>query len=251
MALEERMRTEEFIQAVSEQSKENERFEQLKTGLPLGKDMGGNIVLAQKRLKPLTVRNTCVTGVGRSNFLRRFLITLSCLYDRDEASFFVLSPHTDYGELLRLGSADFTVPYVRNKSDILLATETLKELLRMREDGKEYPRLFLVLDGLDELPDCNKNSDFEEYRNLFDLLMRKPNVDVICGVDLGRSIFSGYPGAFLGIGNCLVTTRESGKADVTYVNDDSSLTLPMPIVYPSSPTVMESIIYLNALPADA
>ena len=245
------MRTEEFIQAISQQSKENERFEGLKMGMPLGEDVSGNIVLAQKRVKPLTVRNTCVTGVGRTNFIRRLLITLSCLYDREEASFFVLSPNTDYGELLRLGSADFTVPYVRDKGDIAFATETLKELLRMREDGKGYPRLFLILDGLYELPDCNKNSDFEEYRNLFDLLMRKPNVDVICGVDLGRSIFSGYPGAFLGIGNCLVTTRESGKADVTYVNDDSSLTLPMPIVYPDEPTVMESIIYLNALPADA
>ena len=96
----------------------------------------------------------------------------------------------------------------------------------------------------------NIRGDLEEYRDVFELLMRKPDVDIICGADLGKSIFSGYPGAFLGIGNCLVTTRESGKADVTYVNEDSSLTLPMPIVYPNDPTVMESIIYLNALPAD-
>jgi len=128
--------------------------------------------------------------------------------------------------------------------------ETIKELLRMREYGNGYPRLFIVLDGLDDLPDCNVNGDLTEYRELFDLLMRKPDVELISGVDLGRSIFSGYPGAFLGIGNCLVTIREEGTADVTYVNDDSSMSLPAPITYPSEPTVMESVIYLNALPTE-
>lgn len=244
------MRTEELIKAISEQSKDNDRFEELKMGMPIGEDMSGNLVLAQKKVKPLTIRNTCVTGGGKANFIRRMLITLSCLYDREEASFFVLSTNNEYGELLRLVSADFTVPYLREKADLAQAIETLKELMRMREYGKGYPRLFVVLDGLDELPDCNKNGDLEEYRDIFEILMRKPDVDVICGADLGKSIFSGYPGAFLGIGNCLVTTRDSGKADVTYVNEDSSLTLPMPITYPNDPTVMESIIFLNALPAD-
>lgn len=243
------MRTEELMETISGQSQDNDRFEELKLGMPIGLDVGGNIILAQKRLRPLTVRNTCVTGNGRVNFIRRTLITLSCLYDRDEASFFVLSTNTEYGELLRLVSADFTVPYIRDKADLAQGIETLKELIRMREYGRGYPRLFVVLDGLDELLDCNKNGDLEEYRDIFEIVMRKPNVDVICGVDLAKSIFSGYPGTFLGIGNCLVTTRESGKADVTYVNEDSSLTLPMPISYPSDPTVMESIIYLNALPA--
>ena len=79
------MRTEEFIEKVSQESKDNARFEELKRGLPLGEDMGGNIVLAQKRLKPIMVRNTCVTGVGKTNFIRRLLITLSCLFDGDEA----------------------------------------------------------------------------------------------------------------------------------------------------------------------
>ena len=244
------MRTEDLMKAISGEAQDNDRFEELKLGMPIGKDVSDNLVLAQKRLKPLTIRNTCVTGNGRGNFIRRTLITLSCLYDREEASFFVLSTNQEYGELLRLVSADFTVPYIRERADLAQAIETLKELIRMREYGKGYPRLFVVLDGLDDLPDCNKNGDLEEYRDIFEILMRKPDVDVICGVDLGKSIFSGYPGAFLGIGNCLVTTRESGKADVTYVNEDSSLTLPMPIVYPNEPTVMESIIYLNALPAD-
>ena len=242
------MRTEEFIASVSKLSKENEKFEELRKGIPIGEDVTGNIVLAQKREKVLTVRNVCVTGVGRTNFIRRLVITLACLYEKEEACFLVLSPHGEYGELLRLHNADVTAPYIRNKEDLNEAVDTLKELIRMRETGKGYPRLILVLDGLDSLEECNKNGDLQEYREIFELLMRKPNVQVITGADLMRSIFSGYPGAFLGVGNCLVTTREEGKADVTYVHDDSSLSLPIPIRYPSEPTVMESVIFLNALP---
>ena len=244
------MRTEEFIEKVSQESKDNARFEELKRGLPLGEDMGGNIVLAQKRLKPIVVRNTCVTGVGKTNFIRRLLITLSCLFDGDEACFFVLSPHTEYGELLRLSGGNFVVPYIRNKDDLALATAGLKELLTIQQNNAGRPRVILVLDGLDTLPDCNANGDLGEYSSFFELCMRNPDVDVICGADLAKSIFAGFPGPFLGMGNCLVTMREPGKADVTYVGNDSSLSLPMPIVYPSEPTVMESIIFLTALPSN-
>ena len=108
--------------------------------------------------------------------------------------------------------------------------------------------MFIIVDGLEELSDCNLNNDLGEYRELFDLLMRKPDLELITGVDLARSIFSGYPGAFLGIGNCLVTVREDGKADVTYVNEDASMSLPIPVHYPNEPSVMETVIYLNALP---
>lgn len=242
------MRTEELIKAVSALSSDNGKFEELKKGLPLGIDASGNIMLAQKREKPLTIRNTCVTGAGKTNFIRRFLITVSCLYDKEEACFFILSPRVEYGDLLRLHSADITVPYIRNKQDLSQALETLKELMHMRAFGKGYPHLFLILDGLDELEGSNVNSDLSEYREIFDMIMRKPDIDVICGADLARSIFSGYPGAFLGVGNCFITTREEGKADVTYVNDDSGLTLPAPITYPAEPSITESIIFLNSLP---
>ena len=87
------MRTEELIRAISEQSKENERFEELKMGMPLGIDTSDRIVLAQPKDRTLTLRNTCVTGAGRTNFIRRLLITLSCLYEKDEACFFVISTH--------------------------------------------------------------------------------------------------------------------------------------------------------------
>lgn len=244
------MNTQEFMKALFLETEGNEKLEEYKKGLPIGRDENGNILLAQKGDKTLTVRNTCATGAGRTDFIRRLIITLSCLYEKDQACFFVLSPKTEYGELLRLHSADVTVPYIRNKEDIDKAVETLKELMRMRELGAGHPHLFLVLDGLEELPDTKKNGELEEYRAIYELLMRKSGVELITGVDLGKSIFAGYPGAFLGIGSCLVTTREEGQADVTYVGDDSSLTLPVPMNYPCEPSVLDSIIFLNQVPSN-
>lgn len=244
------MRSEEFISTISALSQGDEKFEEIRYGLPLGLDAASNLALAQKTRRPLTVRNTCVTGINTSNFIRRMLISVSCLFERDEACFFILSPKTEYGELLRLKSIDATVPYVRLKSDLDIAVDTLKELLLMRENGMGYPHLFIVLDGLENLPDCNKSGDLEEYRAIFDLIRRREDVDVICGVDLTHSIFGGYPGAFVGIGNCLVSLREDGKADVTYVKEDASLSLPVPITYPSAPSVLETVIFLNSLPKD-
>lgn len=242
------MRTEEMMTNFSEQAKDDVSFEVMRRGLPLGVDSANTIVVAQKQLKPVLVRNTCVTGVNKTQFIRRLLLTLSCVNTAEDVCFFIISPNQDYGELLRLSATDFTIPYIRTKADVAQAVETLKELLRMREAGKGYPHIILVLDGLESLTDCNKNSDLQEYLSIFELFSRRIDVDIISGVELGRSIFAGSPGAFLGKGNCLVTTRESGKADVTYVNDDCSLTTPLPITYPNEPTVMESIIYLNALP---
>jgi hypothetical protein len=241
------MRADEFISKVSGLSHEDERFEELKNGLPLGLDSTDGIVLAQKRKRPYTLRNTCVTGVGRSNFIRRFLITVSCLYDRAEACFFIISPKTEYGELLRLKSMDVTVPYILTKADLAQATHTIKELLAQREQGKGYPRLFLILDGLERIEGCNSNGDLQEYRDIFDTFTRRGDVDVVTGVDLMKSIFSGYPGAFVGVGNCLVSLREEGKADVTYVDENGGLSLPTPITYPATPSITETVIFLNSL----
>ena len=70
-------------------------------------------------------------------------------------------------------------------------------------------------------------------------------VDGIGSYAFIMSIFSGYPGAFVGLGNCLVTTREHGKADVTFVDDDSSLSLPIAMTYADLPTVEETVMDFN------
>ena len=173
-------------------------------------------------------------------------MTLACVYDRSEAAFLILSPRAEYGELLRLKNADVTVPYLRSTADYLAALGTVEELVRMRGLKAGCPRLFVVLDGLEELPDGSKNGMLEPYKACFDAAGTS-GTEIITGVDLLKSIFSGYPGAFVGIGNCLVTPKKEGKADVTFVNADSSLTLPKEFSFPDSPSFSETIDFFNAL----
>ncbi len=242
------MRSEEFVSSVSALWVDRGQFDALRKRVPIGVDSVGNITYARKEEGLFSTRHICVTGSGKTSFLRRLLITLSCLYEPSEICFFVLSPKIEYGELLRMKNMSLTLPYIRAKSDLELATETLKELLRLRAFGRGYPRLVVVLDGLETLDDCNRNGDLEEYRSLLELLSGKPDVDVFTGVELTKSIFSGYPGAFVGVGNCLVATRETGKADVTYVREDASLSLPLPLTYPDAPSITETVLFFNSLP---
>lgn len=241
------MRTEEFISSISGVFSDEEGLKRLRASVPLGRDEGGNLVFSQKGERQRMIRHTCVTGSRNTEFIKRLIITLSCLYSSTEANFLILSPKLEYGELLRLESLDATVPFVRIKSDLENGVQCIRELVGLHTRERGCPRLFLVLDGLETLPDCNKNGDLEEYRNIFDIVARQPSVEIITGVDLMKSIFSGYPGAFVGIGNCLVTTREEGKADVTYVGEDSSLSLPTVMQYPSEPEVTQAISLLNAM----
>lgn len=232
----------------AERAQSEESLRALLKGVPLGVDEGGGLVLAQTREKPFTVRHICVTGADRTAFIKRLLLTLSCLYEKTEASVLVLSPRLAYGELLALRSADINLPFVNKKEDIAPVKNCVCELLELRARERGCPRLVVVLDGLEELENCNEKGDLEEYRTFFELLARREDVDVITGVDLMKSIFSGYPGAFVGVGNCLVTTHSDGKADVTYVSDDSSLSKPTAIVYPDEPSVAETVLLLNAMP---
>ena len=241
------MNMQEYVASLAELSADDEKLQELRKGLPLGKDVVGNVVLSQQRERPFTVRHTCVTGGNRVEFIRRMLLAISRLYTREEVCFLVISPKTEYGELLRVNGMDVTVPYIFTKTDLTQAKHTIKELLEQREKGKGYPRLFLILDGLERIEGCNANGDLQEYRDIFDMFTRRGDVDVITGVDLMKSIFSGYPGAFVGVGNCLVSLREEGKADVTYVDENGSLSLPTPITYPAQPSITETVIFLNSL----
>ena len=241
------MYAQEFITKLMEESKADDAVS-LREKTPLGVDAGGNIVFSQTEKQPFTMRHTCVTGARKTEFIKRLLLTLSRLYTSSEANFLILSPRLDYGELLRLAGADVTVPFVRNKEDLQSALQTVGELLAMYAlGGKGYPKLYLVIDGIEEIDGCNQNSDLEEYFTFFEKVARNKNVEFITGAELMKSIFSGYPGAFVGVGNCLITTREEGKADVTYVGEDSTLSLPTAMEYPCAQSVMETVIALNAL----
>ncbi len=241
------MRSDEFISSLSSLAVEDEKFESMRKNVPLGLDSVEKVVYARKEGAG---NHICVTGINKGGFIRRLLITLSCLYERSEICFFVLSTSSEYGELLRLKSMDVTIPYIHSKEELEKSVEALKELLRMREFGRGYPRLVVVLDGVESLEGCNRNEDLEEYREFIDLLARRDEVDLITGVELTKSIFSGYPGAYVGVGNCLVATRESGKADVTYVQNDASLSLPLPMTYPSAPSLTETVLFFNSVSKD-
>ena len=240
------MRTEEWLTKLSEKSSNAETLEQFRARLPLGVDDSGNIILSRIRAYPYGIRHTCVTGAHATAFIKRFILSLSCLYEKEELNFLVLSPKMEYGELLRLNSLEITVPFLRTKGDLESAKACITELIALA-DTQKCPKLFVVLDGLEELTGCNQNGDLEEYRDFFTMLTRK-NVEIVSGVSLMKSIFSGYPGAFVGVGNALVTTDSEGKADVTYVGDDFALSLPTAITLPDAPTVSETVLLLNSIP---
>lgn len=241
------MNAEEFLEILSNHLQDEGKIEALKDGIPLGTDSVNKLVFAFSKEPTFSLRHICVSGARRTAFIKRLMITLACVYDKTEANFLVLSPRLDYGELLRLQSLDMTAPFVRSKEDLSSALNCVKELMEMQQTGRGYPKLFLVLDGLEEVAGTNSNADLEEYRAFFESLTARKNVVVISGTDLMRSIFSGYPGAFVGAGNCLVTTREEGMADVTWVQEDSALSLPSILHFPSSPSFTETVIFLNAI----
>ncbi len=238
------MRTEEYISFLIEKSKGDK--EKFRSATPIGRDLTDGVVFSQKMPRALAFKHTCVTGVGRTAFIKRLILALSFFYDKTEANFLVVSPHTEYGELIRLHGLDITVPFIREKADLQGVEQCVKELTELHARERGCPKLYLVLDGLEELDGCNKNGDLEEYRNIFDSIARQPNIEVITGADLIKTIFSGYPGAFVGIGNCLVTAQGNGKADYTFVNDDSSLSMPAPLHYPDTPSFIETVIWANA-----
>ena len=89
------MRSETFISTLSAYGKEEKKFEKMRQVLPLGEDAVGNIAYAHKNAVVCVSRLTCVTGGLKTAFIHRLLITASCLYDKSEICFFVISPNND------------------------------------------------------------------------------------------------------------------------------------------------------------
>lgn len=239
------MRTDEFIEKLSEISKANPaEFERLREGIPLGVDAFQGVAVSHRENKIERYHHTCVSGAFKTEFIKRLVLTLSCLYERGEATFLILSPYLNYGELMTLKNADISVPFVRGVEDLKAAQDCLQEIVRMRAEGKPAPKLFVVLDGIETL--AEGDTALMSYRPFLDTVGIS-GVEIISGVDLQKSVFAGYPGGFVGVGNCLVTTSGDGAADLTYVNLDTSMSLPKTITYPSSPSFSEAIAFFNEL----
>ncbi len=242
------MKIQEYIQSLtllSEAAKENGM--DICKGIPLGFGDDGAPIFAHTEVNPTRYHHVCVTGKQRGAYIRRFILSLCKLYGQDNVSFLILSPDKTYGELLHVKDADITVPFIQYYGDCSSSLETLRELIRMRTAGIEnYPKLFVVLDGLEDI--ASQDSDkqtFECFKPFFDVVGAS-GVELITGVDLEKSIFSGYPGAFVGHGNALVSTDVLGKADVTYVGVDSCLSLPISVSYADTENIADCVFAVNA-----
>jgi hypothetical protein len=224
----------------------NEDSISLAKRVPLGLLDNGEIAFSQSREKPFNVRHTCVSGEHRTAYILSLLCTLNELYGTGRATFLIVSPKIEYGVLLNRG-LDITLPFVLKKADLTAIQTCVCEIVKAQEQIKNYPRLVLVLDGLESVEDCNAQKDFAEYRAFFELLARRENVDIITGVDLLGGVFEARPQDFIGAGHCLIAVSDNETADVVYSKKDGGLTLPISACYPSEPSIAEVLAYVNGL----
>ena len=240
------MKTEEFLTRIKgERRVDMQRFEDLRTRLPLGEYADGEYVLSHRENDVERYHHTCVTGAMRAEFISRLLLTLTGLYQKSEAVFFIVSPNLYYGQFMKLATADVIVPFVTSERDIPPIIEAVRTLAKQRAEKPTRAKTFLVLDGLELLEDEEKRAALDCYRPFFEAVGTS-GIEIITGVDLAKTIFAGYPAAFVGLGNCRVTPSVGGEMDVTYVGIDGSMTLPKKCTYPSLPTVAECIELRNA-----
>ena len=241
------MRTDEFLSRVSALSMADaEAFEAVRAGLPLGETDEGEIVIAHREIAPDRYHHTCVTGGMKTEFISRLILTIACLYEKTEAAFLIVSPDLSYGRFMRMQGADVTVPFITSQADLDATLNTIASLAAMRQGKARTPKLFVIVDGIEVFADEAKRGTLECYRPFFEAVGTS-GIELITGVDLAQTIFAGYPGAFVGVGNCLVTPSMDGDGDVTYVNVDGTMTPPKSFTYPSMPTVAESITFFNGI----
>lgn len=240
------MKTEEFVARIKGESRvDPKKFEQLRDCIPLGEYSDGEYVLSHREYDLARYHHTCVTGAMRAEFISRLILTLTGLYEKSKAIFCIVSPNLYYGQFMKLAKSDVTVPFVTSLRDVPPILEAVKTLAEQRKDKTSAAKTFLVLDGLELLEPEDKRSTLDCYRPFFEAVGTS-GIEIITGVDLAKTIFAGYPAAFVGIGNCLVAPAVGGEMDVTYVGIDGSMTLPKKCAYPSLPTVGESIERRNA-----
>ncbi len=243
------MKTETFIQILSDEANRNMvRFESLRNLVPLGVDGDGKIVTAHKEEKKDRYHTVCVSGEMRTDYIKRLAMWLGCIYDKNETCFLVLSPNREYGKLLEFMDADFTVPYVNEKEDVTLAVSAISQYISASGLQGKSKKLVVIADGLETLTKGNSfTGDVSDgYMEILNAV-GKAEVEVIIGMPLEKSRFSGYPGAFIGIGNALLTVEEEGKAFAMHVNPDCSLSVPTQITFPADETLQEIVNFFNQI----
>lgn len=243
------MRTEDFLNRIKNERKlDPKRLDDLRARLPLGEYADGEFVLSHLETDSERFQHTCVSGAMRAEFISRLLLTLSDLYSKEEATFMIVSPNFYYGRLMNLTKACILVPMVVDEGDVAAALDTVRKISEDRKGKKSGAKLFLVLDGLELMQPISSERGQEDlacYRPFFEAV-GSSGIEVITGVDLSKTIFAGYPAAFVGLGNCLVVPSVGGEMDVTHVGADGMMTTPKKATYPSLPTLAECIEKRNA-----
>lgn len=237
------MTTEEFFKELANVANTNPFiFDDLKTRVPLGINSENKVLAAGQRESVST--HVCVTGVGRTEYIRRLVLNLAGCYDQGQVNFLIASPKREYAELLKLTRANVIAPLIDDLSGVWTALDFAREqaILRLNGGNEKYGKLFFVLDGLETLT----NGSFDGYLPFFNLA-HSYGVDVITGVDLLGSVFEERPQDFVGGENCLVTVTNAGKADVVYVQKNGKLTLPAAFFYPSEPNFADSLAFVDKL----
>ena len=236
------MTTEEFFKELTSIARDNAfRFDDLRARLPFGVDGENRICVAGQRECVFT--HACVTGRGRTEFIRRFVLSLVGAYANEQTNFVIVSPKREYADLLRLNRANVVAPLINNLDGVWKALEFARaQALLKGKLGESYGKFFLVVDGIETLSNGNYDCylPFLNFANAF-------GGDIITGVDFLCGIFEDRPQDFVGAGNCLITVSNTQTADVVYAQKDGSLTLPVAVAYPSEPSVLESLAFVNKL----
>ena len=241
------MKIEEWIEKLSDEARKNVyRFERIRECIPLGLFSGGEIALSHREQRPERYHFTFVTGQDGTEFIRRLAVVLACLYDFSEAQFLLLSPRAEFSPLLKLENADINALYLSSAADFEVAIQGIESLVSMRKTGVGYPKLFVFAEGLEEIEGLCPNDPTDPYIRLKEALGTSV-CELVVSADLKDSRYFTFPGALIGIGNCLISTKEEKKADLTYVSSDSSLCAPREICYPSDGMIEESVRFMDSL----
>jgi hypothetical protein len=133
------------------------------------------------------------------------------------------------------------MPVLNSVDDLWEVIRICREQADLRVGSGEniYGKLVIVADGLEELT----GGGLECYLPFF--AFSESGAELITGVDLVGSVFSASPQSFVGSGGCLITVTNRGYADVSRVDSSGSLELPSPFEYPSEPSLLDAIAFVN------
>ena len=217
------MKAKELVADLLEIKRKNVfRFESVRECIPLGRDRYGNVVVAHLGERPTFSHTVLVDGENKTEYLIGMICLLAGLYEDGQVAFNVLSPKREYARLLLLPQADVNVFYTDTKEQF---EECRQALLSELENSKK--KQIFVLDGLERFAEKSLDGT-KPYIDFLDKTLGK-YCEILMGIDLEKSLFSGFPGAIVGSGNAVLVLKGDGQANLTRVGEDSSLGVPTEI----------------------